>query len=58
MQRLANAAVHGTQVTVEQANAVIDIATVLTQQYLAWLSWGFDDDWTPEDRNYVGPKWD
>jgi hypothetical protein len=45
--RLCNAAVHGTRVSREEAEAVIDAAKVLAKDYLAWLSWGFDDDWTP-----------
>ena len=26
---------------------VIKAAEVLFEQYLAWLSWGFDDNWKP-----------
>ena len=44
--RLCNAAVHGTRVSREDAEAVIDAARVLANDYLAWLSWGFDDGWT------------
>lgn len=47
--RLCNAAVHGTRVSREEAEAVIDAARVLAKDYLAWLSWGFDDGWTPHD---------
>jgi hypothetical protein len=43
--RLCNAAVHGSPVSKSEADAVIDSAEVLADQYLAWLSWGFDDDW-------------
>lgn len=39
--RLANSAVHGAPITRDDANAVIDTADVLRDQYLAWLSWGF-----------------
>ncbi len=46
--RLCNAAVHGERVTLEQANSVIDVADVLRDQYLNWLSWGFEDDWKPK----------
>jgi hypothetical protein len=45
--RLCNAAVHGTRVSREEAEAVIDAAKVLAKDYLAWLSWGFADGWTP-----------
>ncbi|MHC4503121.1 MAG: hypothetical protein ACYTFI_07440, partial [Planctomycetota bacterium] len=45
--RLCNAAVHGTQVSREDAESVISVARVLTDDYLAWLGWGFDDGWTP-----------
>lgn len=47
--RLCNAALHGTRVSWEEAEAVIDVARVLAQDYLAWLSWGFDDGWKPQD---------
>ena len=42
--RLANSAVHGAPITRDDANAVIDTAAVLRDQYLAWLSWGFEDN--------------
>jgi hypothetical protein len=45
--RLCNAAVHGTHVSREEADSVIDVARVLAEDYLAWLSWGFDDGWAP-----------
>ena len=45
--RVCNAAVHGTPVSREEAEDVIGSAEVLADQYLAWLSWGFDDSWTP-----------
>lgn len=48
--RLCNAAVHGTRVSREEAEAVIDAARVLARDYLAWLSWGFDDGWTPRTK--------
>jgi hypothetical protein len=47
--RLCNAAIHGTRVSSEEAEAVIEVARVLAKDYLAWLSWGFDDGWTPQD---------
>jgi hypothetical protein len=43
---VCNAAVHGTPVSREEANDVINSAEVLADNYLAWLSWGFDDGWT------------
>ena len=45
--QLCNRAVHGTTVSREASNAIIDVAEVLREQYIAWLSWGFDDDWKP-----------
>lgn len=47
IMRLCNAAVHGTRVSREEAEGVIDAASVLAKDYLAWLSWGFEDGWTP-----------
>ena len=43
--RLCNAAVHGTNVTLEQADSVIGVANTLRDQFLNWLSWGFSDGW-------------
>jgi len=48
--RLCNAAVHGRRVSRDEAEAVIDAARALEKDYIAWLSWGFDDDWTPAGR--------
>lgn len=48
--RLCNAAVHGTRVSRDEAESVIDTARVLAREYLAWLSWGFDDGWAPQER--------
>jgi len=45
--RLCNAALHGTRVSREDAEAVIDTAKVLAKDYIEWLSWGFHDGWTP-----------
>jgi hypothetical protein len=42
---LANQAVHGRTVSFEEANEIIDAATTLVDDYLAWLSWGFNDGW-------------
>lgn len=40
---LSNAAVHGVKVTLEQADDILDIATTLRDQYVDWLSWGFEE---------------
>lgn len=48
--RVCNAAIHGQFVTFDEANSVIDTANVLRDQYLRWLSWGFDDEWQPRER--------
>lgn len=40
---LCNAAIHGEPVDKEQANAVLDVASVLVKDYIAWLSWGFPE---------------
>jgi len=45
--RIGNAAVHGAPVSREEAEAVIDAARVFAKDYLAWLSWGFKDGWSP-----------
>jgi len=47
--QLCNAAIHGTPVTREQAESVIDTVDVLAAQYVAWLSWGFEDGWKPTE---------
>jgi hypothetical protein len=41
--KLCNAAIHGQRVTREQAESILDMARVLSDQYLSWLSWGFPD---------------
>lgn len=38
---LCNTAVHGERITKKQAEDVLDIAAVLIDQYILWLSWGF-----------------
>jgi uncharacterized protein DUF4145 len=40
--KIANAAVHGTRITENDANDLIDVAEILSKQYINWLSWGFD----------------
>ena len=42
---LCNSATHGAKVTLDQALLIIDSADVLVDDYLAWMSWGFDDYW-------------
>lgn len=38
---LCNSAIHGVPVSKMEAEAVIDIATVLASEYVDWLGWGF-----------------
>ncbi len=38
---LTNSAVHGTYVTYDQANDILDSATILRDYFVSWLSWGF-----------------
>lgn len=45
--RVCNEAIHGAIVSREEAIEVIDIAEVLAQPYISWLSWGFHDNWEP-----------
>jgi hypothetical protein len=45
--KVCNQAMHGQLASREEAEDVIDAAEILFRQYLAWLSWGFDDDWKP-----------
>ena len=52
--QVCNAAVHGTPVSREEADDVIGLAEVLADQYLAWLSSGFDDGWTPRTERGTG----
>lgn len=40
---LCNKAVRGVLVSQEQALSIIDSADVLIEDYLSWMSWGFDD---------------
>jgi len=47
ISKVCNQAMHGQLVSREEAEDVIDAAEVLFRQYLAWLSWGFDDNWKP-----------
>lgn len=48
--RLCNAAVQGQSVSRAEAEEVINIAVVLADQYIRWLSWGFSDGWKPSNK--------
>lgn len=39
---VCNAAAHGQPVTILETNQIIESAKVLAEQYISWLSWGFD----------------
>ena len=45
---ICNRAIHGQDVTRDEALDVIDAASVLSRDFLEWLSWGFDDNWVPK----------
>ncbi len=45
---ICNKAIHGQTVSQEEAQEVIDAAAVIARDFLAWLSWGFDDNWRPK----------
>ena len=47
ISKVCDQAIHGQLVSREEAEDVINAAEILFRQYLAWLSWGFDDDWKP-----------
>ena len=49
--QLCNAAVHGRKVSREEAELIIDVAKVLAEQYIRWLSWGFPDGWRPVEQH-------
>jgi hypothetical protein len=36
--------------TGEEADSVIDLMEVLNEQYIHWLSWGFEDNWQPKEK--------
>lgn len=46
---LSNAAIHGQSVSFTDSIAIIDVVEVLTESYLSWLSWGFDDNWLEQE---------
>lgn len=39
--KLCNTAIYGIKVTSSQAEEIFEIAEVLRDQYISWLSWGF-----------------
>lgn len=47
--RVCSQAIHGRAVSREQAEEIIDAVGVLARDYLAWLSWGFSDNWKPRE---------
>lgn len=47
--RVCDAAIHGMGVSIEDANAIVDVVDTLRQQYISWLSWGFEGDWQPNN---------
>jgi hypothetical protein len=51
---ICNRAIHGQAVTQEEALDVIDVAHVLANDFLAWLGWGFEDNWKPQGVNRAG----
>ena len=40
--KLCNAAIHGLKISTRDANEILDVAMVLRDDYVAWLSWGFE----------------
>ncbi|MCP4371332.1 MAG: hypothetical protein GY797_24925 [Deltaproteobacteria bacterium] len=49
---LANLATHGQIViSLGEANSILDSVDVLIEQYVRWLSWGFDSEWKPSSSN-------
>jgi len=40
--QIANEGIHGIEITEAQANEVFDIMEILIDDYISWLSWGFD----------------
>jgi hypothetical protein len=46
---ICNKAVHGQLVSASEAQEVIDAAGTLFENFLQWLSWGFDDNWQPKN---------
>jgi hypothetical protein len=52
--RVCTAAVHGTPVSRDEADEVIESAEVLAQQYLYWLGWGFSDEGVSNAASFTG----
>ena len=48
---ICNKAIHGQNVSHGEAIDVIEAASVLADDFLAWLSWGFDDNWAPRAKS-------
>jgi hypothetical protein len=46
---ICNKAVHGQPVSTEEALEVIKAAGTLFENFLQWLSWGFNDNWQPKN---------
>lgn len=46
---VCNQAVHGTPITYDQARSIIQSAGALVADYIAWMSWGFNDNWEPQN---------
>jgi hypothetical protein len=51
IQSVSNAAIHGAAISTDEVLTVIDAAKPLVDDYVAWLSWAFDDGWDPSDTN-------
>lgn len=43
IMQICNLAVHGQPITREQALRVLELAPILVNDYISWLSWGFPD---------------
>jgi hypothetical protein len=46
---ICNRAIHGQPVSRLEADQVIDAVSILYNNFLAWLGWGFDDNWVPKE---------
>jgi hypothetical protein len=54
--KLSSQAVHGANVTTQDAKLVLDAAAVLVEQFVYWLSWGFKDNWKPANNQKILPE--
>ena len=52
--QLCNQAVHGGPISQTEAEGVIEAAGTIFRDYLAWLSWGFSDNWKPTKTSNSG----